>query len=637
MTMNQNARDARGARRVLLTDHPWPDLELERAVFETAGLKLVAGPVEAGTASEIEALVREHDPAAILTCWAAVSEAAVTAPTELKIVARLGVGLDNIAVDAATARGAWVTNVPDYCVEEVSTHAVALLLAHFRGVVALDREAKRLSWRPEAASLRRLSELTVGVVGFGRIGRATAQRLAGLGCRVLVFDRAPVGDVPGVEPSGLEAIQEQADAIVLHVPLTDETREQVDDAFIRGCRRRPLLVNVSRSGLVDHAALLRGLDAGLLGGAALDVVEVEPAPPASILSRPDIIVTPHVAFLSDASLIELRRRACEEVVRVLGGEAPLHRCNKPISQGVPDLRFEGGVASDLRIVEGPDGPVVIKRALGKLRVAADWFSDPARSLVEAAALQAMAELIGSAHVPRVFWIDAARNEFAMELLPPRLRNWKQDLMDGKVNLVTASTVGRLLGRMHTASLGRCDLEQRFGDQRFFRELRIEPYFGRTADRNPELAPAIDRAATALLARRETLVHGDLSPKNVLANGPEVVFLDCEVAHWGDPRFDLAFMLHHLLLKAGRKGASRATFLEATAQLLKGYLSAGREIIDAELARLVGCLTLARLEGDSPVDYLADLDLVRVKGRARRLILNPPALSPDITSILEQLS
>jgi D-3-phosphoglycerate dehydrogenase len=169
---------------------------------------------------------------------------------------------------------------PGLLVEEVSTHAVALLLAHFRGVVALDREDKRLSWRPEAASLRRVSELTVGVVGFGRIGRATAQRLAGLGCRVLVFDRVPVGDVPGVEQSGLEAIQEQADAIVLHVPLTDETRELVDDAFIRGCRCRPLLVNVSRSGLVDHAALLRGLDAGLLGGAALDVVEGEPAPPA---------------------------------------------------------------------------------------------------------------------------------------------------------------------------------------------------------------------------------------------------------------------------------------------------------------------------------------------------------------------
>jgi hypothetical protein len=114
MTMNQYAQDARGPCRVLLTGHQWPDLKVERAVFETAGLQLVAGPVEAGSASEIEALVREHDPAAILTCWATVSEVAVAAPTGLKIVARLGVGLDNIAMDATTARGAWVTNVPDY-------------------------------------------------------------------------------------------------------------------------------------------------------------------------------------------------------------------------------------------------------------------------------------------------------------------------------------------------------------------------------------------------------------------------------------------------------------------------------------------------------------------------------------------
>ena len=171
----------------------------------------------------------------------------------------------------------------------------------------------------------------------------------------------------------------------------------------------------------------------------------------------------------------------------------------------------------------------------------------------------------------------------------------------------------------------------------FASCGSQPYFRRTADRNTELAATIDRSAAVLLARRETLVHGDLSPKNILANGPEVVFLDCEGAHWGDPRFDLAFILHHLLLKADRKGAPRAAFLEATAQLLKGYLETGPEIIDAELARLVGCLTLARLEGDSPVDYLADLDLVRVKGRARRLILNPPAVLPDVATILEQLA
>jgi D-3-phosphoglycerate dehydrogenase len=632
--MSQTFRDAREPRRVLLTDHPWPGLDVERRVLGDAGLELVAGPIKAGSASEVEALAREHDPTAIMTCWAPVSGIAIAAPTDLKIVARLGVGLDNIAVDVANARGAWVTNVPDYCVEEVSTHALTLLLARFRGVVVLDREAKRLGWRPEAASLRRISNLAVGVLGFGRIGRATVRRLVDLGCRVLVCNRTTIGNAAGAVEVSLGAIQEQADAIVLHLPLTEPTRGIIDDNFISGCRRKPLLVNVSRSGLVDNGALIRGLDAGLLGGAALDVVEGEPAPPSSILSRPDIIVTPHVAFLSDASLIELRQRACEEVVRVLRGEKPLHPCNTPAACD-PDLG--GGVASDLRIADSPDGPVVIKRALGKLRVAADWFSDPARSLVEAAALHAIAELIGADHVPRVLWTDPAHNEFAMELVPPRLTNWKQDLMSGAINRETASTVGRLLGRMHAESSRRHDLKERFGDQRSFHELRIKPYFWAAAERNPELAPAIATAVESMLACRQAFVHGDLSPKNILANGPDVVFLDCEVAHWGDPRFDLAFALTHLFLKADRKGAPRLDLLDAAGCVLEAYCSTGPAIIDAELAKLVGCLTLARLEGDSPVDYLADLDVAHVKRRARRLILNPPAALSDIASALEQLS
>jgi hypothetical protein len=117
----------------------------------------------------------------------------------------------------------------------------------------------------------------------------------------------------------------------------------------------------------------------------------------------------------------------------------------------------------------------------------------------------------------------------------------------------------------------------------------------------------------------------------------VVFLDCEVAHWGDPRFDLAFILHHLLLKADRKGAPRAALIDAAGCVLEGYRSTGPAIVDSDLARLVGCLTLARLEGDSPVDYLADLDLDRVKRRACRLILYPPAVLPDVATTLEQLS
>lgn len=250
----------------------------------------------------------------------------------------MGVGLDNIAVGAATERGAWVINVPDYCVEEVSDHVLALLLGHWRNVVALDRESKQGHWNPASAAPRRVRNMTVGIIGYGRIGHATARKLTqGFGCRVLVNSPrlllSPGGAGrecdPGVFVADLATVQREADAIVLHLPLTLATRHVINANFLAACVRSPLLVNVSRGGLVDNDALVRALDTRQLSGAALDVVEGEPAPPANIIGRADVIATPHIAFLSDASLAELRQRSCEDVVRVLRGEKPVHPCNAP--------------------------------------------------------------------------------------------------------------------------------------------------------------------------------------------------------------------------------------------------------------------------------------------------------------------
>jgi phosphoglycerate dehydrogenase-like enzyme len=324
----ESDRGADAKPRVLLTDHPWPDVDVETAIFAAAGIDLVAGPVEAPRAQEVERLATAHEPDAIMTCWASVSARAIAAPPALKIVARMGVGLDNLDVVAAPGRGAWVTNVPDYCVEEVSDHAVALLLAHCRDVVGLDRLAKRGVWKPEAARPRRVRDLTIGLIGFGRMGRAAAAKLRGFGCKVIAFSRRGANG-EGVESVTMAELQARADAIILHLPLTPETAHLVDDAFIQTCARAPLLINVSRGGLVDNDALLRGLDSGKLCGAALDVIKGEPNPPESVLRHEDILVTPHIAFLSPASLIELRRRACEEVVRVLSGGRPVFPCNEP--------------------------------------------------------------------------------------------------------------------------------------------------------------------------------------------------------------------------------------------------------------------------------------------------------------------
>lgn len=315
-------------RSVLLTDYAWPDDTVERSVVEAAGFRLVTGPAEPAPAAAVERLVAEHRPTGILTCWAPVSAAAIGASPELRIVARLGVGLDNIAVRAATERGVWVTNVPDYCVEEVSDHAVGMVLAWARGLARGDREVRDGRWEPAAARLRRLSTLTCGVVGYGRIGRATVRKLRAFGCRLLVTDQHPPTE-PDVEAVALDELLRRSDAVILHVPLTEQTHHLIGAEQLALMPPGGLLVNVSRGGLVDTAALTAALRGGQLSGAALDVLEQEPEVPAELLAQPGALLTPHVAFSSDASVTELRRRAAEDVVRVLRGEAPAHPCNRP--------------------------------------------------------------------------------------------------------------------------------------------------------------------------------------------------------------------------------------------------------------------------------------------------------------------
>lgn len=314
---------------VLLTDYAWPDDSVERSVIEEAGHTLVTGPADPASAEAIEELVAEHRPAGILTCWAPVSATAIGTSPDLRIVARLGVGLDNIAVDAATERGVWVTNVPDYCVEEVSDHAVGMVLAWTRGLAVSDREVRAGRWDPAGARLRRLSTLTCGVVGYGRIGRATVRKLSAFGCRILAHDPHPQTSAAGVEMVGMEELLRRSDVVILHLPLTPGTHHIIGAGQLALMPPGGLLVNVSRGGLVDTDAVVKALDSGQLDGAAFDVLETEPHVPAGLSEQPGALLTPHIAFSSDASVTELRRRAAEEVVRILAGEAPAHACNTP--------------------------------------------------------------------------------------------------------------------------------------------------------------------------------------------------------------------------------------------------------------------------------------------------------------------
>ena len=313
---------------VLLTDHAWPDDSIERTIVEAAGMKLVSGPAAPATAKEIEALVIAHQPAGIMTCWAEVSTGSIAASRSLKNVARLGVGLDNIAVQAATERGIWVTNVPDYCVEEVSDHAVGFALAWTRGLIQFDRDVRAGQWNPAGAKLRRLANLTCGIVGFGRIGRATARKLAVFGCRLVAHDPVLQGTAEGIPCVDLDTLLRQCDIVVVHAPLLPSTHHLINRERLALMPRGGLLINVSRGGVVDSSAVTQALQSGQLSAVGLDVLESEPEVPAALMAQAGAMLTPHVAFSSDASLVELRRRAAEEVIRVLQGHAPKEPRNR---------------------------------------------------------------------------------------------------------------------------------------------------------------------------------------------------------------------------------------------------------------------------------------------------------------------
>lgn len=296
--------------------------------------------------------------------------------------------------------------------------------------------------------------------------------------------------------------------------------------------------------------------------------------------------------------------------------------------------------------------IVIKRALPKLKVAADWVADPRRSSVEVQAIRIAAELLGQSAVPELVWENAAEHSFAMRRVDPRLRNWKQDLMEGRVDSATCSKVGELLGLLHSLTAPRQDVAVRFEDRRHFEDLRILPYFLQVARRNPNIRNAIQNCVDQILETRLSLVHGDFSPKNILQDGRDAVILDWEVAHWGDPRFDLAFCLSHLILKGNRQILDegfesrlirREKMLGAAKAFLKGYEGAGLKIGDRAAVRVLACLILARLEGDSPVEYRDELDVERLKAMAIRLLLEEDsgatpgeALAFALTGNLDQL-
>jgi D-3-phosphoglycerate dehydrogenase / 2-oxoglutarate reductase len=322
------------AGTVLLTDHVFGGLAHERKTLGEIGCTLEEAP----DTEEATLAALAGDASAVMVCFAQITAPVIEAAAEggCRIISRYGVGVDNIDVEAATRAGILVTYVPDYCLDEVADHAMALVLSVARRVVAGNQEVTAGGWKIPYAGIRRLQGRRMALIGVGRIGRKVADRARAFGFEVVGYDPY-VEDWSGTGITGAASVEEavaEADVISLHAPLTDETEHIIDDHVLSLMGHAPVLVNTSRGGLVDTDAVVRALDDGRLSAAALDVTDPEPLPDGHPLrTHEHAIITPHMSFASVEATEELQRRATDEVVRALTGEPPRCPVNPEVVSG----------------------------------------------------------------------------------------------------------------------------------------------------------------------------------------------------------------------------------------------------------------------------------------------------------------
>ena len=308
----------------------------------------------------------------------------------------------------------------------------------------------------------------------------------------------------------------------------------------------------------------------------------------------------------------------------------------------------GGVSSDISLVETGGRLFCVKRALPRLKVAALWEAPVERNAAEAAYMRAVARWLPRAvqrwlprAAPRVLGEDAEAGAFAMAYLAPEHhRLWKTDLLAGIVDVDFAAAVGRDLGLIHAQSAADPAIPAAFANDATFEAIRIEPYLRATARAHPALASRFDELARTTLTTKRALVHGDVSPKNILRGSEGPVFLDAECAWFGDPAFDLAFCLNHLLLKGAREGADRALYCAAFAALARAYLAQvdweSADDLEKRAAALLPALFLARIDGKSPVEYLTrESELEAVRRTAAPLIAALPRRLMDVANVWER--
>ncbi len=321
--------------QIVITDYNYENLKQEKKIFSNFNAELL--DFQCRTEENVIAAAKEAD--AVMVQFAPITRRVLESLKNCKVVVRYAVGFDNIDLDAATELGIRVINVPDYCTEEVSEHTVMLLLAIARKLCTLNRTVKADDWDYKAMKpVQRLKGKTVGLIGFGRIGRMVAKKLSGFQFRIVVYDPyvdQGIADDYGIEFVDFETVVAESDFISLHVPLNAETKYMLNANVFSKMGKCPFVINTGRGGLIQEEALIEALDQEKVQGAALDVMETEPIRLSHPLqSYENVILTPHAAWYSEEALVAIQLFAAKEVERVLQGREPKNLVNQEVAGNV---------------------------------------------------------------------------------------------------------------------------------------------------------------------------------------------------------------------------------------------------------------------------------------------------------------
>lgn len=320
--------------KVIITDHPFVSLDIAKSIFSSHGIEMK--DLQTKDPEIIIAHTKKSD--AILSGMARIDRKVIDTLEQCKIIVRFGVGYDTIDVTSATSRGIIVSNVPDFCLDEVSDHAVAFLVVASRKIMEGQNAVREGKWGPmsvDISSFHRLKGQVLGLFGFGRISRLVAKKAHVFGMHCIAFDPFVEKDEMlknNVEKVEMEALLERSDYISLHAPLTDETENAFDLDKFRAMKRTAWIINTSRGPVIREDDLITALDQGLIAGAALDVMATEPPEKDKhpLLNRGNVFITPHIAWMSLEARDDMQAKGAEEVVRVLKGERPKNIVNPEI-------------------------------------------------------------------------------------------------------------------------------------------------------------------------------------------------------------------------------------------------------------------------------------------------------------------